>query len=349
MSAFAKLKDRAGQMEKLAKKIETEKSGSVDERFWKLTVDKKQTGSAVIRFLPAVDGEEFPYVRTYSHAFELPHRGSGQWFVEECPTTINREDCPICAMNNEEWAKGTKEAQDLARYRKRNLSYIANIYVVDDPAKPENNGKQFLFQFGARIFQKIEGALKPEFPDIPQLNPFDFWEGANFKLRARELDGQRSYDMSVFDTPGPLLDSDEAMEEVWKRQYPLLPEIVESKFKSNAEIISKYNKLMGVKAPTTNSFSGGSQASAPATAKPPAPAPAKPPAPAPAEPPVAAPQAAQPPKTIDPADDPSAGDEGLPWEESKAAATPPAPTPAPAAPSGGSLADKYRAMVKGKK
>ena len=121
-SAFDKLRNRADSMKKLSDKIETEKNGYDDSRFWKLTVDKKQTGSAVIRFLPASDGEEFPYVKLYEHAFEWPHKGSGQWFVENCPTTIEREDCPCCAANNEEWDKGTEKAKDVARYRKRNLS-----------------------------------------------------------------------------------------------------------------------------------------------------------------------------------------------------------------------------------
>lgn len=336
MSAFAKLRDKNAQMQKLAGKIQQEKSGYDDPRFWKLSVDKKQTGSAVIRFLPAVDGEEFPYVKIYEHSFEWPHKGSGQWFVDNCPTTIGREDCPCCAANNEEWAKGTEKAKDVARYRKRNLSYIANIYVVDDPAKPENNGKVFLFKFGARIFQKIEGALQPEFADISAINPFDFWEGANFKLRARELDGQRSYDMSVFDACAPL-DTDERMEAIWKQQYPLLPEIAESKFKSPAELLAKWNKTMGIKAPmgegggegnsTGGTFQRRSESAAPAPSAPPAAAPA--------------------PAESGPA---SQKDGGIPWEDNPAtggeAAAPSAP-PA-AAPSGGALADKYRAML-GKK
>ncbi len=152
-SAFARLKNKSDQMDKLAKKIEQDKSGSVDERFWKLAVNKQQVGSATIRFLPATDGEEFPYIKMYKHMFESK-KGSTQWYSELCPTTIDRDDCPVCAANNEEWAKGDEASKDIARYRKRNLSYVANIYVIDDPAKPENNGKVFLFEFGARIFQK---------------------------------------------------------------------------------------------------------------------------------------------------------------------------------------------------
>jgi hypothetical protein len=332
MSAFDKLRNKAAQMEKLSNKITQEKSGYDDSRFWKLSVDKKQTGSAIIRFLPASDGEEFPYVKLYEHAFEWPRRGSGQWFVEPCPTTIERDDCPCCAANNEEWQKGTDAAKDVARNRKRNLSYIANIYVVDDPAKPENNGKVFLFKFGARIFQKIEGALKPEFADIQAINPFDLWEGANFKLRARELDGQRSYDMSAFDSCAPLAD-DATMEKIWLSQYKLLDEIAPSKFKSPTELLAKWNKIMGIKAagsaaPAEEGTTGSFQRRSDAT-----PQPAQQPAPqqqAPVEQ-----QSAEndPPFDVDPP---------------APASQPAAAAPKPAAPTGGGLADKYRSML-GKK
>ena len=354
-SAFDKLRNRADSMKKLSEKIDTEKNGYDDARVWKLTVDKKQTGSAVIRFLPACDGEEYPYVKLYEHAFEWPHKGSGQWFVEYCPTTIEREDCPCCEANNEEWQKGTDKAKDVARYRKRNLSYIANILVVDDPTKPENNGKVFLFKFGARIFQKIEGALKPEFADIVAINPFDLWDGANFKLRARELDGQRSYDMSVFDSVGPAVakadgtPDDSAMEKIWNSQHKLMAEIDTSKFKSPTDLLARWNKVMGVKVPvgdarqsleggtdTGNTFQRRSEA-APAAQRP--------------DPAEAAPAAQRP----DPADIPRGNDDLPGWEDDVAAAekgipaaakaaTPPAAAPA----AGGSLADKYRSML-GKK
>ena len=359
-SAFDKLRNKAESMKKLSDKIDNEKNGYDDSRFWKLTVDKKQTGSAVIRFLPACDGEEYPYVKLYEHAFEWPHKGSGQWFVENCPTTIEREDCPCCAANNEEWQKGTDKAKEVARYRKRNLSYIANILVVDDPAKPENNGKVFLFKFGSRIFQKIEGALKPEFADITAINPFDLWEGANFKLRARDLDGQRSYDMSVFDAIGPAISNadgtsnDAAMEKVWNSQYKLLDEIAPSKFKSPTELLARWNKIMGIKAPVDGSRESlGGESTGESFQRRSAAAPAADPAERPA---LAADPRPEPP-AADPAD-------AAPWGESATAADP-AERPAPSAPeraaavpaakpaasaaaggSGSSLADKYRSMLK---
>ena len=372
-SAFDKLRNKADSMKKLSDKIETERNAYDDSRFWKLTVDKRQTGSAVIRFLPAADGEEYPYVKLYEHAFEWPHKGSGQWFVENCPTTIEREDCPCCEANNEEWAKGTDKAKDVARYRKRNLSYIANILVVDDTAKPENNGKVFLFKFGARIFQKIEGALKPEFADITAINPFDLWEGANFKLRARELDGQRSYDMSVFDACGPAIThadgtpDDGAMEKMWNSQYKLNDEIASSKFKSPTDLQARWNKIMGVKAPAGESaraqLEGGTDTGSTFQRRSAGNAQQQDPAAAPVQ------QSSQ--TQVDPA---AGRDEtqDIPWEDRKdpAAATPPPPAPAasprppapaasprppapaPAAtpvaapPAGGSLADKYRSMLK---
>lgn len=258
MSAFDKLRQQTRKgTEALEKRVANESKGKTDDRFWKLSVNKAQVGSAVIRFLPACDGEEFPYIRKYTHAFELPKQGSKNWYYSECHTTIDREDCPICAMNNASWNAGTKEGQDLARYRKRTLSYVANIYIVDDPANPDNNGKVFLFSFGPRIFSKIESALTPEFADMKKFNPFDLWEGATLRLRSRELDGQRNYDLSAWDEPSALLQDDAELERIWNSQYKLLPEIAESKYEKPEVLMARYNKLMGGKPAPAQPAPGG--------------------------------------------------------------------------------------------
>jgi hypothetical protein len=221
MSNFANLKKQSklGSLtEKLVKEVEkmNNSGGSSDERFWSLTVDKSQNGYAVIRFLPAPDGEDLPFVKLYSHAFQ----GTGGWLIDSCITTLNQK-CPVCEHNSGLWNSGIDSNKEIARKQKRKLTYISNIYVVKDPANPENEGGVFLYKFGKKIFDKLTAAMQPEFEDEESIDPFDFWKGANFKLKAKNVAGYRNYDSSEFAVPGPLLDDDDALEALWKKQNSL--------------------------------------------------------------------------------------------------------------------------------
>ena len=196
--------------EKLVKQVEkmnnTTNSGA-DDRLWKPEMDKTGVGSATIRFLPAPDGEELPWVKMYSHAFQ----GPGGWFIENSLTTIGQKD-PVSEYNRGLWNSGSEKDKDTVRKQKRKLSYYSNIYVVKDPANPANEGKVFLFKYGKKIFDKILNAMQPEFDDEDPINPFDFWQGANFKLKIVKKDGYWNYDKSEFDRVAPLLDDDDALE-----------------------------------------------------------------------------------------------------------------------------------------
>lgn len=241
MSSFAALKKKSqGAFNALSAKVEEEKGGRYkDDRFWTLTVDKAGTGMATIRFLPAVDGEEVPYVKRYEYFIKNGNR----WYINYCRSTLKQPD-PVNEYFFELRGDGSdKIAVAKARKFGRSTNYIANIYVVDDPANPDNNGKVFLFKFGSRIFQRLESAIKPEFSDEEPFNPFDFWEGANFKLKAKNVDGMRSYDSSAFAERGPLAD-DETMEKIWGQQYPLLPEIAPEKFKSYDQLKKEFDAFM---------------------------------------------------------------------------------------------------------
>ena len=201
MSNFANLKKQSklGSLtEKLVKEVEkmNNSGGSSDERFWSLTVDKSQNGYAVIRFLPAPDGEDLPFVKLYSHAFQ----GTGGWLIDSCITTLNQK-CPVCEHNSGLWNSGIDSNKEIARKQKRKLTYISNIYVVKDPANPENEGGVFLYKFGKKIFDKLTAAMQPEFEDEESIDPFDFWKGANFKLKAKNVAGYRNYDSSEFAVP----------------------------------------------------------------------------------------------------------------------------------------------------
>lgn len=247
MSNFANLKKQSklGSLtEKLVKEVEKMNSsgGSADERFWSLTVDKAQNGYAVIRFLPAPDGEDLPFVKVYSHAFQ----GTSGWLIDSCLTTINQK-CPICEHNSQLWNNGTDAGKEQARKQKRKLTYISNIYVVKDPANPENEGKVFLYKFGKKIFDKLTAAMQPEFEDEESIDPFDFWSGANFKLKAKNVAGYRNYDSSEFANPSALLDDDDALEAIWKKQYSLQEFVAPDQFKSYDELKRRLDAVLGTK------------------------------------------------------------------------------------------------------
>jgi len=247
MSNFANLKKQSklGSLtEKLVKEVEKMNSsgGSADERFWKLECDKANNGYAVIRFLPAPDGEDLPFVKVYSHAFQ----GPGGWYIENSRTTIGEKD-PLGEYNSQLWNNGTDAGKEQARKQKRKLTYISNIYVVKDPANPENEGRTFLFKFGKKIFDKLTAAMQPEFEDEESIDPFDFWSGANFKLKAKNVAGYRNYDSSEFANPSALLDDDDALEAIWKKQYSLQEFVAPDQFKSYDELKRRLDAVLGTK------------------------------------------------------------------------------------------------------
>ena len=216
-----------------------EKQSFSDDRFWKPELDKSGNGYAVFRFLPAVKDEDLPWARLWSHAFQ----GPGGWFIENSLTTLNKKD-PVSEANTLLWNSGVEADKEIARKRKRKLSYIANILIINDSKHPENEGQVKLFKFGKKIFDKITEAMKPEFEDEKPINPFDFWEGANFKLKIRKVDGFWNYDKSEFDSKTPIKPNDEAIEELWTKQYPLKPFLAPENFKSYDELKAKLDKVL---------------------------------------------------------------------------------------------------------
>ena len=217
-----------------------EKKSYKDERLWKPELDKTGAGYAVIRFLPAVDGENMPWAKLWNHAFQGP---TGQWYIENSLTTLGNND-PVSEMNSAYWNSGVESDKEIARRQKRKLQYYSNIYVVSDAKHPEHEGKVFLFRYGKKIFDKIMDAMQPEFPDDAPVNPFDFWHGANFKLKIRKVDGFWNYDKSEFEDPSALFDNDDDIEEVWKKQYPLVDFTAPTNFKSYDELKTRLNMVL---------------------------------------------------------------------------------------------------------
>mgnify|MGYP006277780711 CR=1 FL=1 len=225
------------ELEKINKGAESYK----DDRFWNIERDKSGNGFAVIRFLPACEGEEIPWARTFSHGF----RGSGgDWFIENCPTTLGHK-CPVCEANSVLWNSGIESDKEVARARKRKLRYTSNILVISDPAHKENEGKVFLYNYGKKIFDKITESMTPQFAGEEPINPFDFWKGRNFKLKVRTISDFPNYDASEFATSTALFDGDDAkLEKLWKTQYKLAEFVNPSQFKSYEELQSKFSQVI---------------------------------------------------------------------------------------------------------
>ena len=216
-----------------------EKKSYVDERLWKPELDKSGNGYAVIRFLPAVEGEDMPWAKVWNHAFQGP---TGQWYIENSLTTVGQKD-PVSEHNTKLWNTGLETDKETARKQKRKLQYFSNIYVVSDSKHPENEGKVFLYRYGKKIFDKLMAAMQPEFEDESPINPFDFWEGANFKLKIRKVDGYWNYDKSEFETPSALGD-DSMIEGVWKKQYALKEFTASTNFKSYEELKTRLDAVL---------------------------------------------------------------------------------------------------------
>jgi hypothetical protein len=238
----SKLGSLTAKLVKEVEKMNNNGGSSGDDRLWKLECDKSGNGYAVIRFLPAPNGEDLPFVKLYSHAFQ----GPGGWYIENSLTTLGQKD-PVSEYNTMLWNNGTDAGKEAARKQKRKLTYVANIYVVKDPANPANEGKVFLYKFGKKIFDKLTAAMQPEFEDEEAIDPFDFWQGANFKLKAKNVAGYRNYDSSEFARPDALLDDDDAMEAVWKKEYSLSELVAADQFKTYDELKKRLDYVLGNK------------------------------------------------------------------------------------------------------
>jgi hypothetical protein len=248
MTSFANLKKQSGNLDKLAKAIEQLNSAETpnkEDNFWKPEVDKAGNGYAVIRFLPAPekDGDDgLPWVKVFNHGFQ----GPGGWYIENSLTTLGQKD-PVSEYNSQLWNSGIEANKEIARKQKRRLSYYANIYVVEDPKNPENEGKVFLYKFGKKIFDKINEAMNPQFEDEKAVNPFDLWAGANFKLKIRKVEGYQNYDKSEFESPSVLGGfDDDKLEAIWKQEHSLKEFLDHSNFKSYDELKARLDKVLGM-------------------------------------------------------------------------------------------------------
>ena len=269
--SFANLKkSRNDFMKKLNDEInkvnnpETETKNYTDDRIWKAEVDKSGNGYAVIRFLPPCEGEDVPWARVFNHGFQGP---TGQWYIENSLTTIGKKD-PVSEYNRTLWNSGIEANKEIARKQKRRLTYFSNIYVVSDPKNPQNEGKVFLYKYGKKIFDKINDLMNPEFEDETPVNPFDFWEGANFKLKIRKVEGYQNYDKSEFEKSSQLVEDEAELERIWKTQYKLNEFTDESNFKQFDELQERLNTVLGLDSPKVTQMYKTAEPSTAPTQKP---------------------------------------------------------------------------------
>ena len=236
-----------------------------DDRFWRPELDKSGNGMAVVRFLPPPDGEDLPWSRSWNHGFQ----GPGGWYIENSLTTLGQKD-PVSEHNSTLWNSGIEANKEVARKQKRRLNYTSNVYILKDPAHPENEGQVKLYRFGKKIFDKINDLMNPEFEDESPVNPFDLWAGANFKMKIRKVEGYSNYDKSEFEAPSALLEDEARLEEIWKSENSLKELVSEDKFKSFDELKTKLERVLGLGSefsPTPKSvdvpFDGGKPYTAP--------------------------------------------------------------------------------------
>ena len=245
--SFENLKRNRDQISKLVQAAEqaggsTEQKNYGDDRIWKPTVDKAGNGYAVLRFLPAAEGQELPWVRYWDHGFKGP---TGLWYIENSLTSIGQPD-PVGELNSRLWNSGIDEDKETARKQKRRLHYVVNALIVSDPGNPANEGKVMIYKFGKKIFEKIMDVMQPSFADETPVNPFDFWDGADFKLKIRNVEGYRNYDKSEFSSPSALYDGDESRLETIYNGLHNLGEFTDPKnYKSYDELKAKLMRVLG--------------------------------------------------------------------------------------------------------
>ena len=250
--SFAEMKKRSktnlSSLIKETEKISNPNSnfGDADDRYWRPELDKSGNGYAIIRFLPAPDGEDLPWARIWNHGFQ----GPGGWYIENSLTTLGQKD-PVSEYNSQLWNSGIEANKEIARKQKRRLNYTSNVYIIKDPANPQNEGQVKLYRYGKKIFDKINDLMNPEFEDESPVNPFDLWEGANFKMKIRKVEGYSNYDKSEFEAPSALLDDDDRLEEIWNSQTSLKELVSPDKFKTFDELKTKLDRVLGLGSTST--------------------------------------------------------------------------------------------------
>jgi hypothetical protein len=217
-----------------------------DDRFWRPELDKSGNGMAVVRFLPPPDGEDLPWSRSWNHGFQ----GPGGWYIENSLTTLGQKD-PVSEHNSQLWNSGIEANKEVARKQKRRLTYVSNVYILKDPSNPQNENQVRLYKYGKKIWDKLNDKMNPQFEDETPVNPFDLWEGANFKIKIRKIDGFSNYDKSEFETASPLDEDENKMEEIWKTEHSLEEFTDPKNFKTYAELKEKLDRVLGLTTTST--------------------------------------------------------------------------------------------------
>lgn len=222
------------------------KKREVDARFWTPTIKPDGTAEAIIRFLPSPKGENSPKVEFWTYSFEGPYG----WYIEKSLASLKQEGLydPMAEYNNKLWKQG-EAGQQQARKQKRMLHYVSNILVIDDPEKPENNGKVFLYRYGSKIYDnKIKPLMFPtKTSGEKPVNPFSFWDGYNFNLVVKKQGEFNNYDSSYFArSPSAVADNDDGIQAIWDKEYPLFEFIDPKNYKTREQLQKQIDKVFGL-------------------------------------------------------------------------------------------------------
>lgn len=247
---FKSLKKNQNSLDRLTKALEDQQAKTFtndDEGYWAPKRDKAGNAFAEIRFLPTPppDGEDgLPWVKYFQYGFE----GPGGWYVNRSLVSLGKPD-PVAEYYYKLRNTGLENE---AKRLNRSMYFVSNIYVVSDSAQPEAAGKVFKYRYGKKIFSKIEEKMRPTFPGEVGFDPFDFWKGANFKLKVKTVkDGDRNfpdYTNSEFAAPSVFFGGDDkSLEELWK-SLPSLKEVNDPKnYKTYEELQALLNKALRIK------------------------------------------------------------------------------------------------------
>lgn len=235
--------------------VETKKLAyESDNRFYQLTKDSDGNGQALVSFLP--DAERKTVLQVYKFNITNHVNGSRRFINMISPTTCGQPD-PIQEEWQRLWNSGDREG---ARQYSRSIRYITNIKVVRDPENPDNEGKIFLYEMSAKLFDKLKQALCPSDKEIALgasrkeiFNPTSGWI---FKLTARKQpSGITTYDSSefVYNPDIKVYKSvDEAIADIKNKTHKLSWFLEPSNYPSYDTIADKLAWLKGEKSGNTS-------------------------------------------------------------------------------------------------
>lgn len=190
----------------------------------------------VLRLLPNIKNPENTFYHFYTHGWNS--YTTGQYVSTVSLQTVGLPD-PISKERFRLLKNGTPEEKSRAETVKWQEQWYVNVYVVDDPVNPENNGTVKIFRYGKMLDKMIKAAIEGDDADEFGARVFDLSpSGVNFKLKVEKQGEWTSYNSSRFTSPVDLALTQEAQEQIYSSVHDLTAVSV---VKSEAEITEMWN------------------------------------------------------------------------------------------------------------